>query len=424
MDGQTTVTTVQPNSLSNILVKQSQPGKTISLLRPGLLQTKVGSGAAPRSSAATTSALPVGLAPGQIALISSETSSTGTVVHQAVQISQAGNGIKHGEQRSQAPGVIKPQSSLLYIVPTTTASAKPSLNSDVTSSHRASTIPSHSILGPIKKTPATHSSPTDFIPNLETFGITKFNINDVKSIEELVKYTVKIFPLVSQSPDKHAHPYCAPGYTEFLKWNIAKQRAAEWTRACAVRKAILFLMNKHKYGDSFNGERVWSRRQIVTWCRKQCFTPLLVSRNYSTRDSSCGFTTKRLKSVTDHKDLVTKLEDMRDSSAKQCSDDSDVEDIEIVVEKSAAKQMQKKVKEEPEAHPGTSTGNSNPNVVGDILMRVTHNFVEDLIRGAAANMYDEGFSSMEIGAIDLYNFIKNGNVCDFLTNNHMGINVD
>ena len=45
----------------------------------------------------------------------------------------------------------------------------------------------------------------------------------------------------------------------------------QWQRACAVRRRVRALLGDT---DSFHGDKVWSTKKLMIWCRANSYTPL------------------------------------------------------------------------------------------------------------------------------------------------------
>lgn len=65
-------------------------------------------------------------------------------------------------------------------------------------------------------------------------------------------------------PQKDAKfPFCATSVSQFFKWNVGKQRAAEWQRALKIRNQLQQACNSNKI----------TTKEVMIWCRRNGCTP-------------------------------------------------------------------------------------------------------------------------------------------------------
>lgn len=89
-------------------------------------------------------------------------------------------------------------------------------------------------------------------------------------VQQYMHKLVRLLPLVGEKCS--VTPFTASSVEEFYKWQVGKQRAAEWMRA----KSLQGLLVDHL--SSLSGDYVIpSTRDIVYWCRRSGYTPLDVS---------------------------------------------------------------------------------------------------------------------------------------------------
>lgn len=96
------------------------------------------------------------------------------------------------------------------------------------------------------------------------------NLGCLPDMISLIRSAVRLHPIVSANIDRSLHPYAAFTTDQWLSWNIGKRRASEWQRALSVRLYILQLLNG---ATSFQGEKVWTTKQIFCWCRLHAYSP-------------------------------------------------------------------------------------------------------------------------------------------------------
>ena len=77
---------------------------------------------------------------------------------------------------------------------------------------------------------------------------------------------VRLVPLVGERCP--SSPFTATSVEEFYKWQVGKQRAAEWMRAKALQDLLI-----DQLSDDSN-HVIPSTRNIVYWCRRNGYTPL------------------------------------------------------------------------------------------------------------------------------------------------------
>ena len=88
--------------------------------------------------------------------------------------------------------------------------------------------------------------------------------------ERYMHKLVRLLPLVGEKCS--STPFTASSVEEFYKWQVGKQRAAEWMRAKSLRQLVVDQLS------SVSGNHIIpSTRNIVYWCRRSGYTPLDVS---------------------------------------------------------------------------------------------------------------------------------------------------
>lgn len=107
--------------------------------------------------------------------------------------------------------------------------------------------------------------------------IQRIHSSKINTVEGLVKWFFQRWPIVTElSLDptyKCIHPYSCPSEEEFFKYNIGKQRSAEWYRAKAVQKILFSLKDVIPIEED-----IWSTKQILLWSRFHGFSPLSFHR--------------------------------------------------------------------------------------------------------------------------------------------------
>jgi len=89
-------------------------------------------------------------------------------------------------------------------------------------------------------------------------------------VEQCMHKLVRLLPMVGEKCS--STPFTASSIEEFYKWQVGKQRAAEWMRAKSLRELIIEQLSAQP-GDHV----IPSTRDIVYWCRKSGYTPLDMS---------------------------------------------------------------------------------------------------------------------------------------------------
>ena len=88
--------------------------------------------------------------------------------------------------------------------------------------------------------------------------------------EQYMHKLVRLLPLVGEKCS--STPFTASSVEEFYKWQVGKQRAAEWMRAKSLQQLVIDQLS------SVSGNHIIpSTRDIVYWCRRSGYTPLDVS---------------------------------------------------------------------------------------------------------------------------------------------------
>jgi len=86
------------------------------------------------------------------------------------------------------------------------------------------------------------------------------------TVEQCMHKVVRLVPLVGERCP--STPFSATSVEEFYKWQVAKQRAAEWMRAKSLQDLIVDQL------PSDEDYIIPSTRSIVYWCRRNGYTPL------------------------------------------------------------------------------------------------------------------------------------------------------
>lgn len=272
-------------------------------------------------------------------------------------------------------------------------------------------------------------------------------IESYGSFVELLKKMMKVFPLISQDYDPASIPFCAPSVEVFQSWNIGKQRAAEWQRAGMVRSAILKLL-KIQQNSCVKSEDVWSRREIMVWCRKNGYTPPLRGKSSSGPvDAHVGPALNEICTVTDGKSVTSSLESQNSLLEVTEEDDEEIDIIYVNTED----EVKKKKKQTPNRCFRDSLPPSSPSVyfvkesaaeigikltplevepsiflpiVEEMIHAACKEFASDLVRASLMQGYHRvgGKSSPEeITVQDVFCALQNTSTFDFLTNKHLGV---
>lgn len=100
-------------------------------------------------------------------------------------------------------------------------------------------------------------------------------------VDQYMHKLVRLLPLVGEKCS--STPFTASSVEEYYKWQVGKQRAAEWMRAKSLRGLVIDQLS------SLSGNYVIpSTRDIVYWCRRSGYTPLDISTN-SSHCIVCGY---------------------------------------------------------------------------------------------------------------------------------------
>ncbi|XP_013410048.1 YEATS domain-containing protein 2 isoform X2 [Lingula anatina] len=279
------------------------------------------------------------------------------------------------------------------------------------------------------------------------------SLSDMEDMECLVKTLVKQHPLVAtytasgeenDSPPihRHLHPYCAKTKEDFFKWNIGKRRAAEWQRACWVRRKMKTLL---VWKEEFKGEKLWSTKQIMLWCRYHCYTPIL-QESRQLVFPSLYHSGQKFSSYTGSKDMMEKIDTLIAKRGTQEEEDVVIDvlqDVYTCSNKSDVKE-ESPVKKDPLLHtlpispaaefvhetareigicyqPVEVWRDTQANVLEDMILSAVKCLADDIIRGAfSLASQSRGFPE-ELTPIDIYRSIEAQKKCDFLTNKHLGI---
>lgn len=272
-------------------------------------------------------------------------------------------------------------------------------------------------------------------------------IESYGSFVELLKKMMRIFPLISQDYDPASIPFCAPSVEVFQSWNIGKQRAAEWQRAGMVKSAVLKLL-KTQPNSCLKPDDVWSRREIMVWCRKNGYTPPLRAKSSSAPvDAHVGPALNEISTVSDGKSIISSLESQNRVSEVDEEDDEDVDIITLSTED----EVKKTKKQSPNRCIRDTLPPSSPSVyfvkesaseigvklpplevepsifmpvVEEMIHATCKEFASDLVRASLMQGYHRvgGKSSPEeITVQDVFCAIQNTSTFDFLTNKHLGV---
>jgi len=84
--------------------------------------------------------------------------------------------------------------------------------------------------------------------------------------EQCMHKIVRLVPLVGERCP--STPFTAMSVEEFYKWQVGKQRAAEWMRAKALQDLLIDQLSIDE------NQIIPSTRSIVYWCRRNGYTPL------------------------------------------------------------------------------------------------------------------------------------------------------
>lgn len=86
-------------------------------------------------------------------------------------------------------------------------------------------------------------------------------------VEQYLHKLVRLLPLVGEKCS--STPFTASSVEEYYKWQVGKQRAAEWMRAKSLQGLVVDQLS------TLSGKYIVpSTRDIVYWCRKSGYTPL------------------------------------------------------------------------------------------------------------------------------------------------------
>ncbi|XP_065916102.1 uncharacterized protein [Dysidea avara] len=86
------------------------------------------------------------------------------------------------------------------------------------------------------------------------------------AVEQCMHKVVRLVPLIGERCP--STPFTAPSVEEFYKWQIGKQRAAEWMRAKSLQDLVIDQL------PSDESHVIPSTRTVVYWCRRNGYTPL------------------------------------------------------------------------------------------------------------------------------------------------------
>ena len=104
----------------------------------------------------------------------------------------------------------------------------------------------------------------------DTIGDTVLSKASHDVTEQYMHKLVRLLPLVGEKCS--STPFTASSAEEFYKWQVGKQRAAEWMRAKSLRRLVIDQLS------SVSGNHIIpSTRNIIYWCRRSGYTPLEVS---------------------------------------------------------------------------------------------------------------------------------------------------
>lgn len=92
--------------------------------------------------------------------------------------------------------------------------------------------------------------------------------NSVRDCVRILARSLSLVDARAKDPVyRSARPFTTSSLETFSSWGIGKRRSAEWTRAKLVRQTL----EKCSFES---GENIWSTKVIMTWCRRQGYSPM------------------------------------------------------------------------------------------------------------------------------------------------------
>lgn len=280
--------------------------------------------------------------------------------------------------------------------------------------------------------------------------ITPLRLEDFPDMLSLIQAAVKRHPVISATAGRHLHPYCARSSDEWLSWNIGKRRASEWQRASSVQR---FLQPYLEDGRTYKGDRIWTVKQILTWCRLHAYSPHYLEKPLHPTAIDLQAETslpsdkqhRKFTSVTSSNKILEEVKSLQDIvPSVDIHSDEEIDIISLGSDK-------RRVKQEPDVHfpcseiemlPLTDGAPYIEKVTQEIGVRlvpaevepgyygtVSHGllykamelFLGDILRETFALKVNMGRYPDSLGITDVYEALNSLPVTDFLTNKGLGV---
>ncbi|KAL3836439.1 hypothetical protein ACJMK2_021871, partial [Sinanodonta woodiana] len=282
--------------------------------------------------------------------------------------------------------------------------------------------------------------------------IPAIRVNDFPDVLSLVRAAVKRHPVVSDTAGPPLHPYCAKFQEEWLNWNVGKRRASEWQRASSVRKFIKSYIGET---DVFKGQRLWTTKQILVWCRVHAYSPHYLERPLHPtgievhHDNSIDDDHhNKFLSVSDSRAVMQEVAQIVDICSSATSNLSDGEVDIVSLELPSVKVKVKKEAPDDERYlllDSLTVSNEaqfvqetaqqigvkfrpielgegiRGNLSEEVLYKSMLSFLDSIIREAFALKVNMGRYPDGIGVADVYEALNNLPSADFITNKSMGV---
>ncbi|XP_059165902.1 YEATS domain-containing protein 2-like [Physella acuta] len=155
---------------------------------------------------------------------------------------------------------------------------------------------------------------------------------DYPNLTAMLKVACRLHPLIQAGVNRLTHPYCAESLEQWNSWQVGKQRACEWHRACFVNRYLQQCLGNR---TDFCGERLMTTRQLVNWCRLHAFSPCVVEKKQPVRQE---MKPENWTSYTPVTEIMSKLSDLTAACAGGVDDEIDVTNSDDVPKVNLAKQ--------------------------------------------------------------------------------------
>ncbi|XP_039251521.2 uncharacterized protein LOC120328989 [Styela clava] len=161
------------------------------------------------------------------------------------------------------------------------------------------------------------------------------NNNTSSIVDDILPHVIKRIPLIKENRNITEFPFCAKTESEFLEWNVGKQRASEWQRAVLVHKVLKYIQTK---SEKLQKCELPTKRFIMNWCLRHGYS--VFTDEYEEETDQMEVDSNNEENVLGNvpstisiaEELIKSLESLKEDNAREdnSKDDEDVIFVDVV----------------------------------------------------------------------------------------------